>query len=129
MGPDLGSRRQILAQWPTAARSASPHGTGVTPNHHIAMLQNRLPAGRRGGLTAVFRFIGLTRELRFASPISWLDSAGLDQQIINHGSVEGVAAFGRAPAFSIKDLGDRGEVLASPMEIGSASDEVRISAQ
>src|SRR5262249_25470421 len=42
---------------------------------------------------------------------------------------EGVAAFGRAPAFSIKDLGDRGEVLASPMEIGSASDEVRISAQ
>src|SRR5262249_23328874 len=67
MGPDLGSRRQILAQWPTAARSASPHGTGVTPNHHIAMLQNRLPAGRRGGLTAVFRVIAHLASLVGAS--------------------------------------------------------------
>src|SRR6516164_640188 len=55
MGPDPGTRRQILAQGPTAARSASPRGTGVTPNHHIAMLQNRLSAGRRRGFTAVFR--------------------------------------------------------------------------
>src|SRR6516164_8346227 len=57
MGPDPGTRRQILAQGPTAARSASPRGAGVTPNHHTAMLQNRLPAGRRRGFTAVFRLI------------------------------------------------------------------------
>src|SRR6516162_3803951 len=60
MGPDPGTRRQILAQGPTAARSASPRGTGVTPNHHTAMLQNRLPAGRRPGLTAVFRSKGVS---------------------------------------------------------------------
>ena len=45
--------------------------------------------------------VGLTCDLRLATPIFGFDDTSFDQQMMNHRRIEGVAAFGGTPAFSI----------------------------
>ena len=45
--------------------------------------------------------VGLTCDLRLAAPIFGFDDTSFDQQMMNHRRIEGVAAFGGTPAFSV----------------------------
>lgn len=74
-------------------------------------------------------FVGLALDLRLATTIFEHDDATLEQQVVHHLGVEGIAPLGWPPAFAVEDGGNVVQAVTCAMELAHPCQEILVGAE